>query len=146
MIKNILFVFQSIYNDEIGREGFDASALLSKDVARKAMQDARVKKIPPCPEDIAESIKLLKDANCPDDIAKTYLGDVSWQPRKKACDSESPKAQYGLLLGDKDLFENITSQSQFYFADGTFGCTPRQARNVSIRGSQVNLSACKYSA
>jgi len=33
----------------------------------------------------------------------------------------------------------VTSDSTFYFCDGTFRITPRQARVLSIRGSQVPL-------
>ena len=104
------------------------------------MHNARIKNIPACPEDIASAIQLLKDSNCPEEIASTYLGDVTWDQKK----GTNTITHHALLLGDKTLFETVTSQSRFYFADGTFGCTPRQARNVSIRGSQVNFLSYYY--
>ena len=129
-----LHLFQSIYNEEISREGFEASALLSKETARKAMYEARVKKIPSCPEDLGEAIKLLEDGEVPADILASYLGHVTWNETRSTAQT---KTHHALLIGDKNLFNTVTSQSNFFFADGTFGCTPRQARSISVRGSQV---------
>jgi len=128
--------FQSIYNEEIAGEGFDAGEHLSKETARKAMQDARVAAIPPCPEDMGEAVEKLASGTLPAKISGLYLDHVTWTEKKGARST----THYGVLLGDRELFKTVTGVSTFTFADATFKITPRTARNVSARGSQVILS------
>ena len=129
--------FQSIYTQEIAAEGPEAAEILTKDVARKAMQDARVKAIPACPEEMSEAIRLLEEGSLPDSIKDLYLDNVTWSQKQNAHGGTRVTKHFAVLLGDKQLFETVTSASTFTFADATFKITPRTARNVSVRGAQV---------
>jgi len=46
-------------------ESEETAAFLSKDTARKSMQEARSKTIPPCPQDMGEVIKGLEEGKYP---------------------------------------------------------------------------------
>lgn len=128
-----MFLFQSIYNAEIRVDGYDCSAMLSRDKARKAMHESRIKSIPACPEDIGEALQLLD--NTDDDgtpraeLKKSVLSHCTWM--------EKQKRHHAILLARRDLFNDVQRDSTFYFVDGTFSNTPRQARTISMRGSQV---------
>jgi len=113
------------------KESPETCQFLTKDSARKSMQDARSKKIPPCPVEMRDVIAGF-EAGSYEMYQDMLLGHVTWEQRNKG-------TQYALILGDRKLFKEVTSDSTFYFCDGTFRITPRQARVLSIRGSQVPL-------
>ena len=132
--------FQTIYLEEITRERLDASSFLSKDTARKAMQEARHKNIPSCPSEMSECIRFLQKKHLkppfgpPKEILDVYLDHVEWDMKKR---NGETKRHYSVLIGKKELFETVSQEATFYFADGTFSTAPRQARNVNVRGAQV---------
>jgi len=115
-------------------ESEETAAFLSKDTARKSMQEARSKTIPPCPQDMGEVIKGLEEGKYPS-YNDMVLGHVSWNKKM----GSSTFTHYGLILGNRTLFQDVTSDATFFFCDATFRITPRQARVLSIRGSQVTL-------
>jgi len=129
----LVLLFQAIYDEEISAEGFDAAEVLTKETARKAMQEARVSAIPPCPNSMADAVQKLSDGTLPAKIQDLYLDHVTWTEKKGSRSTQ----HFGVLLGDRELFNKVANVSTFTFADGTFKITPRTARNVSARGAQV---------
>jgi len=92
------------------------------------MQEARIKKIPACPIDMKEVIEGLNEGKF-EAFHDMILGHVLWDHKKGT--------HYAIIIGNRKLFEEVTSEATFFFCDGTFRITPRQARVLSIRGSQV---------
>lgn len=102
---------------------------------QKAMSDARLKSIPSCPHTLDEVIPKLDAGEYPEMYQNQYLGAVRWEMKVQG---RSEKVQQSaILLGDKDLFDRVIKESVFFFADGTFKVTCRQARVLSVRSSQV---------
>ena len=99
------------------------------------MQSARTHAIPSCPVDMAECVAQLEAGALPAKIQSLYLGHVTWTQTQTK--SQKTIEHYGVLLGHKELAEDIIAESTFFFADATFKITPRTARNVSKRGAQV---------
>ena len=124
--------------------GTEVAAYLNKDTARKAMASARNKRIPACPNELSECIEQLEDPNfpIPEELRKIYLGKAHWDQRLKHGRS---KRHYSVIFGDKRLFNAVSKESTFYFADGTFSTAPRQVRSISVRGSQVIIVVLLYS-
>lgn len=79
---------------------------------------------------------MLESGECPKELSEMYLGHVHWDQKIRHGQS---KRHYSILIGNKDLFKTVSKEATFYFADGTFSTAPRQARNVNVRGAQVNL-------
>lgn len=102
---------------------------------QKAMSDARHKSIPACPPTLEEVIPKLEAGEYPDMYQQQYLGAVCWDLKIQG---QRQKVKHSaVLLGDKELFDRVIKESVFFFADGTFKVTCRQARVLSVRGSQV---------
>jgi len=94
------------------------------------MQEARIKTIPACPSDMREIIDGLNEGKF-EAFHDMILGHVTWDNKQGT--------HYGLILGNRKLFEDVAKEATFFFCDATFRITPRQARVLSIRGSQVIL-------
>lgn len=114
------------------KESQETAAYLTKDTARKSMQEARSKTIPPCPQEMGEVIKGLEEGKY-EAFQDMVLGHVSWNQKK----GSETVTQYGLIIGNRELFNDVTKDATFFFCDATFRITPRQARVLSMRGSQV---------
>lgn len=131
------FRFQSIYNQEVLNFGPGIAKFLNRENCRKMMSAYRTQKIPACPDNMDEFVHLMEYENSyPQQYRDMYWGHASYLEKK---DNKVSKQHFGLLLGDKKLFETVTKESTFYFIDGTFRSTPQQARVLSTRGSQVSL-------
>lgn len=114
------------------KEPQEVAGFLTKDTARKSMQEARSKQIPPCPQEMSDVIAGF-EAGLYEGYQDMMLGHVTWNEKR----GSFTNTQYALILGNRDLFREVTSEATFFFCDATFRITPRQARVLSIRGSQV---------
>lgn len=113
----------------------DVAKYLDKDKCRKMMQSYRIRKIPACPKDIADAVSNLDQNLYPKEFQDCYWGSVHWDEKRS---NKKTKRHFGILLGDQKLFTSVAAESTFFFGDGTFRVTPRQARILSFRGSQVS--------
>lgn len=128
--------FQSIWCEEVEKAGPNIAQHLDKTKCRKMMQTYRLRKIPTCPKDIADIVSNLEQNVYPREYQECFWAAVHWDEAKHT--RKAPKRHFALLLGNKDLFTSVASEATFYFGDGTFRVTPRQARILSFRGSQVS--------
>ena len=140
--------FQTIYDQEMEGQPMNVQEKVPFAMARKAMRDFRLRRIPTSPDSMEELCTKLQAGNYPPAYQSLYQGHVSWDmplPRKKGRRGTSAPAlarakvkQWAVIFGDADLIRNVTDEATFYFADATFRCTPRAPRVLSLRSSQVN--------
>lgn len=113
----------------------NAKAKLPYERCKKAIKDARNRSIPTCPPTLHEVIPKLEAGEYPEMYQKQYLGSVHWD--QKIQGRSEKVRQSAIILGDAELFNKVIREATFYFADGTFKVTCRQARVLSLRSSQV---------
>lgn len=117
---------------------------LNKEKCKKSMYAARSKMIPACPEAMDELIHLMEYEDVyPEQYKQMYWGSVFWDYNPKSKFGRKAR-HYAILLGDEKMFVDVSLEATFYFLDGTFRCTPHQARVLSIRGSQVRNVEIKW--
>lgn len=137
--KYLIFKFQIIYNEVTRDESRDVKRELPIEKCRKAMSDARAKLIPPCPRTLEEVIAKFEDGEN-GEFQKIYLGHVKWQTKtrsRSARSSQRRTTHFAIIIGDKNLIEEVIQVATFFFGDATFKIVCLQARRGSARSAQV---------
>ena len=114
------------------------------------MQEFRSRRIPVSPDSMQELCAKLQAGEYPPAYQCLYQGHCTWDMpalRRRSGRGRSGRStplpsvtkikQWAVIFGDADLINNISEEATFFFADATFRCTPRTARVLSLRASQV---------
>ena len=142
--------FQTIYDQELDGQPNIVREKVPFQLCRKAMQEFRSRRIPVSPDSMQELCAKLQAGEYPPAYQCLYQGHCTWDMpalRRRSGRGRSGRStplpsvtnikQGAVIFGDADLIKNISEEAPFFFADATFRCTPRTARVLSLRASQV---------